>query len=218
MLSKVMKSSLVLCAASLLTHTTSAASIPLIDNSFENSGFAGSLGVPGTGWFTFSTTFSQKGILVDPGTFWNMSNADGSNAAYSVQVNENDGGSIYQAVNLDAGVNYRFTVGVGMSATAPKNDGKYAVVIFDNFFPQQAVTNGIVDTRGGFTDVSVDFMPTTTGIYHVGMRNLGYVPGTGADNNQSTVFFDNARLTVIPEPSALAIGVVGLLTIRRRRG
>lgn len=191
-----------------------AANIALTDASLEST-FGGSNGNVVSGWWTFGNAVG--GVFVNNDGFWNMTNTVGSNAAYATNISENDGGSIYQTVELDAGVTYSMTVGVGMSSGAPKSDGKFALVFFNQGFSSLlAETAGAISTRGSFADYSVQFTPTTSGIYQVGMRNRGYVPGTGADNNQSTIFFDNVRL--VPEPStALLLGGLAGGLFRRRR-
>lgn len=205
-----------LSIATLVVFANShAANIALTDPSLENT-FGGTNGVVVSGWFTFGNAVG--GVFVNGDGFWNMSNTVGNNAAYATQIGENDGGAIYQTVSLDADVTYRLTVGVGMSNGAPKSDGKFAIVFFNTSFTTLlAETAGSISTRGSFTDYSVDFTPSSSGNYQVGMRNRGYVPGTGANNNESTVFFDNVRLTVIPEPGAALLGGLGLLALLRRR-
>ena len=204
--------------------TANAEMIDLSDPSWE-AGFSGTNGTPESGWFTFGGAVGGNDVS---GGFWgDMANRDGSNAAYAVQLSETDGGSIYQTVELNAGTTYRFTAGVGTSTGAAKNDGKYALVFFDaGFGTLLAETSGVVlaDLQS-FSDFSVDFTPTVTANYQVGVRNRGYVPGTGADNDASTVFFDNARLVALtaptaPEPTSLVIaclGLVGLTVCGRRR-
>lgn len=190
-----MKPASLLFLAGLLACTASAENITLTDPSLENP-FGGTQGLVASGWWTFSNLYSVGGEAVNNDGFWNMAGTDGNNAAYAIQINANDGGSIYQTVELDAGITYTFTVAVGMSAATPKSDGKFALVFFNNNFSALlAESVGVISTRGSFTDYSVQFTPAATGIYQVGMRNRGYVPGTGANNNQSTIFFDNARLT-----------------------
>lgn len=185
---------LVPAAAALAALTVEGESINLADPSLEVP-FVGSNGSIVSGWWTFDDETAVGGNPVTPGSFWNMSNPNGNNAAYAVQLGEKDGGSIYQTVELDAGVSYTLTASVGMSAEAPKSDGKFALVFFDqNFSTLLAETTGTLATRGSFADHSIEFTPTTTGLYQVGLRNRGYVPGTGADNDESTVFFDHVRL------------------------
>ena len=213
-----MRSLAILAAGCLAIASVSRADmITLSDPSFE-SGFYGAQGTAGSGWFTFG--FASGGADVSSDGFWNMTNTHLNAAAYATQIALDDGGSIYQRVTLDAGVEYQFTVGVGSSGAAAKTDAKYSLVFFDSGFTTQlAATTGIA-TFGTytFTDSSVTYKPTATGDYFVGARNRGYVPGTGADNAQSTVFFDNARLTVIPEPgTAGLISLVGVVTVLRRR-
>ena len=72
-----------------------AANIALTDPSLEVA-FGGSNGNTVSGWFTFGST----GAAIDvSGGFWgDMANRNGTNAAYGTQVDENDGGSIYQTV------------------------------------------------------------------------------------------------------------------------
>lgn len=196
-----------------------AAQIALSDASFETV-FGGSGGTPESGWFTFGSAVAA--VQVDGG-FWNIGNPDGTNAVYATSFSTTDGGSIYQSVTLDAGRTYRFTAAVAQSATVNKNDANYALVFFTNGFTSlEAVTTGIVANQSGsFVDDSVEFTATTTGIYNVGVRNRGHISGTGADNDESTVFFDNARLvdiTPIPEPSSTAlIGLGGLALLMRRK-
>jgi hypothetical protein len=197
-----------------LGGSASAENIALSDPSLEN-GFSGSNGTPVSGWFTFGAT--AGGINVSPGSFWNMSNPDGTNAAYAVNIGETDGGSIYQTVTLDAGVTYVLTAAVGMSSAAAKSDGRFALVFFNSGFGSLlAQTTGSVSTRGSFADHSVSFTPTVSGNYQIGMRNRGYVPGTGANNNQSTIFFDNVRLTTpsILFPTAINVASNDALTVR----
>jgi hypothetical protein len=191
-----------------------AANIALTDPSLENP-FSGTNGIVVSGWFTFGATASAIDVS---GGFWgDMNNRVGSNAAYAFHTNENDGGSIYQTVSLDAGVTYTLTVGIGTSTSVNKNTGKYALVFFNsNFSSLLAQTTGTIEQKtGGFSDDSVSFTPTVSGNYQVGMRNRGYVPGTGANNNESTIFFDNVRL--VPEPSAALLGGLGLLVLLCRR-
>ena len=192
--------------------------ITLSDPSFE-SGFYGSSGTVGSGWFTFG--YAAGGMDVSSDGFWNMTNTHLNAAAYASQIALNDGGSIYQRVTLDAGVEYQFTVGVGCSGGAAKTDAKYALVFFNSTFSTELATTTGVATFGTytFTDSSVTYKPTVTADYFVGARNRGYVPGTGSDNAESTVFFDNARLSVIPEPATfgLALAASAAMLIRRRR-
>lgn len=192
------------------------ANIALTDPSHEG-GFGGNLGVVVSGWFTFG--FASGGIDVSSDGFWNMTNTHGNAAAYATALGDNDGGSIYQRVNLDAGVTYTMTVAIGCSAGAPKTDADYSLVFFNSGFSQELATKTGVATNGTnlFADDSVSFTPTVSGDYFVGMRNRGYVPGTGANNNQSTVFFDNVRLVAVPEPSVVLLGGIGLLALFRRR-
>ena len=213
-----MRSLAVLAAGCLVAASVSRADLIILsDPSFE-SGFYGTMASPGSGWFTFGNAVG--GTWVNGDGFWNMTNTDGANAAYATQYGLNDGGSIYQAVTLDAGVTYKFTVGAGSSSGAGKCDAKYALVFFNsNFSTLEAETTGVATFGTNlFTDNNVTFTPSTTGTYHVGARNRGYVPGTGADNNESTVFFDNARLAAIPEPAtASLLTVFGVAALLRRR-
>lgn len=147
-----------------------------------------------------------------------MTNADGPNAAYAVSYSENDGGNLYQTVQLDAGVTYTLTAAIGMSSSAAKSDGKFRIGFYTLGFGGGNQLNGSISTRGDFNDYSVSFTPTTTGNYQIGVRNTGFVPLTGADNDQATVFFDNVRL--VPEPSSLlllGLGVAGITVVSRYR-
>lgn len=193
-----------------------AANIALADPSLE-SGFGGLQSTVVSGWFTFGS--AAGGTDVSGDGFWNMTNTHGNAAAYATSLGDNDGGSIYQRVNLDAGVTYTMTVAIGSSSAAPKTNADYSLVFFNsNFSLEQAATVGVA-TFGinTFTDASVSFTPTVSGDYFVGMRNRGFVPGTGANNNQSTVFFDNVRLVAVPEPSAALLGGLGMFCLLRRR-
>jgi hypothetical protein len=199
---------------------THAANIALTDPSLE-APFTGVFGTTVSGWNTFGGATAAQNVT--PGSFWGgaagMSNLVGSNAAYAVNIGENDGGSIYQTVELDAGITYMLTVGIGTSTSVNKSSGKYALVFFsDGFGTLHAEKTGVVANQtGSFADDSVSFTPTVSAKYNVGMRNRGYVPGTGANNNESTIFFDNARLVAVPEPSAALLGGLGMLALLRRR-
>jgi hypothetical protein len=215
MKSKNMKTIIIATALAVSIGTQArAANIALTDPSLENP-FGGTNGVVVSGWFSFGGATAALNVS---GGFWgDMGNRVGTNAAYAVNIGENDGGSIYQTVSLDAGVTYTLTAGIGTSTAVNKNTGKYALVFFNsNFSSLLAQTTGTIEQKtGAFADVSVSFTPTTSGNYQVGMRNRGYVPGTGANNNESTIFFDNVRL--IPEPSAALLGGLGMLALLRRR-
>ena len=203
--------------AMAFTVSANAAAIALGNASFE-TGLAGTNGTPESGWFSFGT--AAGGVDVSGGFWTDFTGRDGSNAGYAVQNSETDGVPVYQTVTFDAGVTYRFTVGLGTSSGAPKNDAKWALQIWDaGFSAMQVGTSGTRVANGNaFTDEFVDFTPTVTANYQVGVRNNGYVSSTGADNNQSTIFFDNARLVEVPEPSSTALlGLGGLALILRRR-
>lgn len=198
--------------------TSNAASIMIADGSLE-AAFSGTQGTAESGWFTFGQ--STGAVQVDGG-FWNIANADGTNAAYTTSSSTSDGGSIYQSVTLDAGRTYRLTASIAQSASVQKNNANYTLVFFDNGFSSVlAETTGVVANQSGaFVDDSVEFTVATTGTYHIGVRNRGHIASTGADNNQSTVFFDNVRLedTTVPEPSSTSLlGLAGLALILRRR-
>ena len=169
-----------------------------ISNPSLETGLSGTNGTVVSGWFSYGGITTS--IDVGPGTFWGggsgMTNADGPNAAYAVAYNANDGGNLYQTVELDAGVTYTLTAAIGMSSSATKSDGKFRIGFYNTGFGGGKQLNGSISTRGGFTDYSVQFTPTTTGNYQIGVRCTGYVPGTGADNNSATIFFDNVRLVV----------------------
>lgn len=212
-----MKTTLV-CAATVLAFgvQTHAANIALTDPSLE-SAFGGLQSTVTSGWFTFGS--ASGGADVSSDGFWNMTNTHGNAAAYATAISDIDGGSIYQRVNLDAGVTYTMTVAIGCSSGAPKTNADYSLVFFNsNFSTQVAATTGVaIFGTNLFTDNSVSFTPTVSGDYFVGMRNRGFVPGTGANNNQSTVFFDNVRLVAVPEPAAALLGGLGMFCLLRRR-
>jgi hypothetical protein len=193
-----------------------AANIALTDPSLE-SAFGGLQSTVASGWFTFGS--ASGGTDVSSDGFWNMTNTHGNAAAYATSISDTDGGSIYQRVNLDAGVTYTMTVAIGSSSAAPKTNADYSLVFYNSSFSvQQAATVGVATFgTNTFTDASVSFTPSVSGDYFVGMRNRGFVPGTGANNNQSTVFFDNVRLVAVPEPSAALLGGLGMLCLLRRR-
>lgn len=215
--SKNMKSSLIVTAMVLAVQIqTHAANIALTDPSLENA-FGGLQSTVTSGWFTFGS--AAGGTDVSSDGFWNMTNTHGNAAAYATALSDTDGGSIYQRVNLDAGVTYMMTVAIGCSSAAPKTNADYSLVFYNsNFSTQLAATTGVaIFGTNLFTDNSVSFTPTVSGDYFVGMRNRGFVPGTGANNNQSTVFFDNVRLVAVPEPAAALLGSLGMFCLLRRR-
>jgi hypothetical protein len=83
-------------------------------------------------------------------------------------------------------------------------------------------TTGVIPNLSGvLVDYAVSFTPSVSGNYNIALRNRGYVDGTGANNQQSTLWFDNVRLSYVPEPSAalLLLGGNGLALVfaRRRR-
>jgi len=192
--------------------------ITLTDPSLEG-GLTGTNGTPGSGWFSFGGNGTSQ--AVGPGTFWGgtsgMTNADGPNAAYATSYNENDGGNLYQTVQLDAGVTYTLTAAIGMSSSAAKSDGKFRIGFYTQGFGGGIQLNDSISTRGEFTDYSVSFTPSTSANYQIGVRSTGYVPGTGADNDSATVFFDNVRL--VPEPSTqllVIMAAAGIGLVMRR--
>lgn len=194
--------------------------INITDPSLE-SGLSGTNGTPESGWFSFGGITTSVGV--GPGTFWGsgagMTNADGPNAAYAVHFGENDGGNLYQTVQLDAGITYSLTAAIGMSSSSAKSDGKFRIGFYTAGFGGGNQLEGSIATRGDFNDYSVLFTPSTTANYQIGVRSIGYVPGTGADNDQSTIFFDNVRLVAIPEPGSFAViagSLAGAILLTRR--
>lgn len=168
--------------------------IALTNPSFETD-FGGTNGTPVSGWFTFGS--AQAAIDVSGGFWGAMLNRDGDKAAYAAQISENDGGSMYQTVTLDAGVTYLLKAAIGTSTSVRKNDGKYQFVFYSlDFATALATKDGVVANQtGAFADDFLIYKPTVTGNYNIGLRNRGFVPGTGANNGESTIFFDNVRLT-----------------------
>ncbi|MEM1010905.1 MAG: PEP-CTERM sorting domain-containing protein [Planctomycetota bacterium] len=79
-------------------------------------------------------------------------------------------------------------------------------------------------TIGGTLDTANIANPAATlsdGNYSIFIQFENVFPGSGYDfsaNAVNTVFFDNVSITVIPEPaSAAALGLLGLVGLRRRR-
>lgn len=206
---------------------------------------AGNTGAPG-GWFADNQTLAQaRRHDIIPGSFWgSMVNRDGNRAAglaqYNIEPMSERGASLYQTVYLEAGLTYTLLAGVGTakgslnggdgtSAAPSKCDAKFGLAFTEVPIPVSypatptplALTTGVIPNMSGeLVDYSVSFAPTVSGHYNIALQNRGYVPGTGADNMQSTVFFDNVRLTYIPEPSAAALLLLGggaSALIRRRR-
>ncbi len=202
----------------LLSHV-SAEQINLANSSFE-TGIGGTQGVAESGWFTFLSGSIASGV--DITGFWNMSNADGPNAAYATASAANSpGGMFYQTVELDAGVTYEFTAAVGMSASAAKNDGNFSLLIYDNGFGNLLTSgSGTITTRGSFTDYTITYSATTTALYHVGVRTTGFVENSGGNTNQTTIFYDNVRLVAVPEPASFTLiagALAGATLLTRRR-
>jgi hypothetical protein len=83
-----------------------------------------------------------------------------------------------------------------------------------------ASTTGISPNLNGvLTDYACSFTPAVSGNYNIALRNRGYVENTGADNMQSTVWFDNVRLTYepVPEPAAALLLICGGMLFGGRR-
>ena len=196
---KTLKASMGLALLVLVFATSAnAVNIALTDPSLE-AAFGGNQATVVSGWFTFGSTGAANDVY--PGTFWGtgsgMANRHGNRAAYAVNIGTADGGSVYQTVSLDAGVTYTMTVGVGMSAAVAKDNAIFALVFFNSSFSTLlAETKDTNTTRGSFADYSVTFTPSSTANYEVGVRNRGYVPGTGG-SGASTVLFDNVRLVAV---------------------
>lgn len=178
--------------------------INLTNASFETT-IGGSNGTNVSGWFTFHPGNTLSGVQVDGG-FWNMIGFDGPNAAYATNIGVSDGGTYYQTVELDAGVTYKLTSGVGISSAAAKDDGHFRVMFYNlGFSSLLANTDGTITTRGGFADYSAYYTPTATTQYQVGVRSIGYdPPSTGADG--TTIFFDNVRLEAVVPGSVDLLG------------
>ena len=149
------------------------------------------------------------------------------------------GGTAYQTVYLEAGNTYTLTVGVGTNAggTAKNPYARFglafasapAVATAPVLDPGGAGNVGvrppvlaeiegyIPDRQGILTDYSVSYAPPTSGYYNIALQNRGFKDPLPAIE-QSTVWFDNVRLTYVPEPSTamlVILGGAGLLLRRR---
>lgn len=217
-----MKKIIPFIAITLWTQMIPAQAVILLDNSFE-SAFSGANGTPNTGWFSFTNTDNARGgeALDGTGFFAAMAGLDGTDGGFLVSNSENDGASVYQTVSLTAGTTYRFTIALGTNSipAIDRPDAKFGVVVFNSGFSnQEAGTFGTLAAGGdSFSDYSVEWTAASTGNFNVGLRNLGYVAGTGSIT-QSALFMDNARLEIIPEPSTFAlVGLSVLAAMSRRR-
>jgi len=209
-----------------------AVSIVLVDGSFETSQLEqvdadSAWKQPASGWYTYNSSKAASGIETNNDGFWNIPSTHGNNSAYATSSSSTDGGSIYQNVSLSAG-SYSWTVAVGSSTGAAKQDGLFSLNVYQStgggtglvLVAETAVETIAFGTD--FTDYTLNFSIDTDGTYAVGVRNRGYVADSQPDNPaESTVFFDNARLnsvSAVPEPSSTALlGLGGLALILRRR-
>lgn len=214
-------------ALALWMQPNSAQAVVLADYSFE-SGFSGTSGVVGSGWFSFANDSNKArgGEALDgTGFFAAMSGLDGTDGGFLVSNNASDGASVYQTVNLTEGVIYRFTIALGTNSipVSGRPNPNFGVVVFNSGFSSQvAGTFGSIAAGGDtFSDYSVEWTAASTGLFNIGLRNLGYVVGTGTpdDSAGSALFMDNARLDIIPEPTSAALLGLGALAVglRRRR-
>lgn len=228
------------CAAGAVEITLDNPSLETAVYNYGTPANAVNIDTNGIGWFSDWAASQAKGAVAVTGTFWHLDNADGPNAGFVSQLNDTYGASLFQTVFLEADIEYTLTAaaGTGVHATDPinklgKNDAKFALAFvtapitgFDaGGYPVTilAEMNGVIPDRTGlFVDYSVSYIPPTSGYYNIALQNRGYVPNTGANNNQSTVFFDNVRLTYSSEPELLGDingdGIVGSADLDIVRG
>jgi len=94
-------------------------------------------------------------------------------------------------------------------------DDYNADTVFSIALDQTSSTGGTwtVTRSGGINDVD-------TGTFSGVVRSLKFYSGGGqGDSSADAMYFNNFAITVIPEPLAAgAAGVLGLVTLRRRRG
>lgn len=215
----------------LLAGYVHAGTVTLIDPSLEaaitNYAYPTAVneaGTVGVGWFSEWEAAKAKAKVVVDGSanFWQIANNEGVRAGFVTQVNETVGASFFQTVYLEAGNTYTLTAAATTgvrydgATTVSKNDAKFAVAFAPYPLPGiptpvLAETTGVIPNMAGvFVDYSVDYTPASSGYYNIALQNRGYVPNTGAGNNQSSVFFDNVRLTYVPEPTAAVLLLAGL--------
>jgi hypothetical protein len=198
---KVIGSAIGVAAALALSVSTTQAQNLLVDPGFESGAFGQPNPIPvpggvGGGWAAFGASISTAQFL---------------SGTHSALINDNSWNpqGVYQMLSASPGE--QFTLGASYMTTTAPSGSATPVLIQLSFFDSGALglgafgpwlaTPAINTWTSGSVTATAPAGTAYVGAYFMYMDNA--VQG-------NTMYFDNASLTVVPEPSSLALLCMGL--------
>ncbi|MBK1882738.1 PEP-CTERM sorting domain-containing protein [Luteolibacter pohnpeiensis] len=203
-------------ALGLLASASSAATITLINGSFEapatgkiQSGYDGATDIPG--WIN-----NDAGPYTDTGV--ENSGITGKDGDWTTFLRSTDGGA-YQVTSYTIGTGDQFTLSWLAGSTSGEGlNTLQQVTLF--LTTDGGATRTVLATNTDSFGTSANVFNSFTLEYTATAADAGAQIGIEFDSlnaSDAWVGYDNFNLAVIPEPSALVLGVFGLAAFTRRR-